>query len=172
MGCCFVLAAERERGGDIAHRDRKWRQWWGDGGVGHKQEDSVNPESAVKLQALSTHIYLSICLFLSLQLPSLLNIPLSSWDEQDQCCLRLTQDNHNTVKYSTLAEWVVRVPNIHFLLPKSPLLICVYVCGGPHLLVHSNSIQSIIHDADPAVFTWQHKQWHQRLGVWNTYKSL
>lgn len=58
---------------------------------------------------------------------------------------------------------------IHFSYPD-PLFLCAYVCF--HLLVHSNSVQAVIHDADPAVFTGQHKQRHECLGEGETYESL
>lgn len=75
---CREIEGRRQRGdkngkkrGGPKSEERGW------GGVErrkrreHKQEDNVNPESAVKLQALSTHIYSSVCLLLSLHLPSL-----------------------------------------------------------------------------------------------------
>lgn len=67
-----------------------------------KQEDNVNPESAVKLQALSTHIYLSVCPFSFLTPPSSPEIfPLSAWNKRDQMVPETdTKQNQNTVNYN------------------------------------------------------------------------
>lgn len=141
----------------------------------HKQEDNINPESAVKLQALSTHIYLSVCLFSFLTPPFSPEIfPLSAWNKQDQMVPETdTKQNPNTVKYNIHGMNGLYVSLIFIFYFPQPFSssICVCVCASLHLLVHSDSIQAIIHDADPAVFTWQHKQWHQRLEEWDTNKS-
>lgn len=42
----------------------------------------------------------------------------------------------------------------------------IFICWGPshaHLLIHSNSIQSIIHDVHPAILGGQDKEGHQSL---------
>lgn len=51
--------------------------------------------------------------------------------------------------------------------PHTPILPTV----SPYLLVHTHSIQAVVHDADPAVLTRQHKERHQRLAGWYAHKS-
>lgn len=82
-----------------------------------------------------------------------------------------TKKKEITGKYS-LAEWVVHLPDFHFLIPHTPALPpAVCETASPHLLVHTHGIQAVVHDADPAVLTRQHKERHQRLAGWYAHNS-
>lgn len=93
----------------------------------HKQEDNVSFESAVKLPALSTHIYLSICLFfLFLTLVSAEIFHLSASNKQDQTMPESDPKQSNTI----YTACTVSVFLIVLLIPTPTLFLflCVCVC--------------------------------------------
>ena len=108
--------------GEEGWRGRKSRE--------HKREDNVSPESAVKLPALSTHIYLPICLFPFLTTPSYPEIfPLSSWNKRDQMVPEIdTKQNHNTVKFNILYTRILSKSPWYLFFTSHTLLSCVCMC--------------------------------------------